>query len=137
MDQLSEFVITEWILVTAFFVVLGLLISNLVSSAGGIAPQAAVTLMNRDGAVAIDIRPKSDFESGRIINSMHMPLDDLPKAIAKLEKYKDRPLLIYCAVGSSSGKAARTLRNSGFSGANSLKGGFTAWRGENLPIRAG
>ena len=134
MDQLSEFVVNHWILVTSFFVVLGLLISNLISSVNGIGPQAAVTLMNRGSAVAVDIRPKSDFESGHIINSLHVPLEEFPQAMTKLEKYKDRPLLVYCAVGNSSGRAVRELRNSGFSKTHALKGGFNAWRGDNLPI---
>ena len=134
MDQLSEFVVNHWILVTAFFVVLGLLISNLASSVGGVAPQAAVNLINHDSAVTIDIRTKSDFESGHIINAIHIPLAELPKAADKLKKHKDKPLVVYCTAGTLSGQAVKALKGMGFDQIHALKGGLSAWRGENLPV---
>ena len=134
MDQLSEFVVNHWILVTSFFVVLGLLISNFASSVGGVAPQAAVDLINHDGAVTIDIRTKSDFESGHIVNSIHIPLAKLLQASAKLKKYKDKPLVVYCTTGTLSGQALKALKEMGFDQTHALKGGLSAWRGENLPV---
>ncbi len=134
MDQLSEFVVNHWILVTSFFAVLGLLISNLVSSVGGVGPQAAVNLINHDGAVTIDIRTKSDFESGHIINSIHIPLGEIQQATDKLKKHKDKPLLVYCAAGNLSSQAVKELKGMGFDQTHALKGGLSAWRGENLPV---
>ncbi|MCZ6770374.1 MAG: rhodanese-like domain-containing protein [Proteobacteria bacterium] len=137
MDQLSDFVVNHLLLVTAFFVVLGLLISNLTSSAGGVAPQAAVLLINRENAVTIDIRAKSDFESGHIIDAIHIPVSDLSQAEEKLKKHKDKPLLVYCGAGSLSGKAVRELKQMGFEQTHALKGGLSAWQGENLPVTSG
>ena len=137
MDQLSDFVVNNLILVTAFFVVLGLLISNLTSSAGGVAPQAAVQLINRENAVTIDIRAKSDFESGHIIDAVNIPISDLSQAEKKLKKHKDKPLLVYCGAGSLSRKAVRELKQMGFEQTHALKGGLSAWQGENLPVTSG
>ena len=134
MDQLSEFVVNHWVLVTAFFVVSGLLLSNLTFSFGGVAPQAAVHLINRDGAVTIDVRTKSDFESGHIINSIHIPAAELSQAAAQLKKYKDKPLVVYCGAGTLAGRAVKDLKGLGFDNAHPLKGGLSAWRGENLPV---
>jgi rhodanese-related sulfurtransferase len=134
MDQLSEFVVNHWMLVTAFFVVLGLLISNLAASAGGVAPQEAVQLINREGAISIDIRPKSDFDSGHLIDAIHIPLAELSEAAEKLKKHKDKPLLVYCGAGSLAGRAVRELKQMGFDRSHALKGGLGAWQGENLPI---
>ncbi|MEE2982606.1 MAG: rhodanese-like domain-containing protein [Pseudomonadota bacterium] len=137
MDQLSDFVVNHLMLVTAFFVVLGLLISNLTSSAGGVAPQAAVQLINRENAVTIDIRAKSDFESGHIIDAVNIPILDLSQAEEKLKKHKDKPLLVYCGAGSLSRKAVRELKQMGFEQTHALKGGLSAWQGENLPVTSG
>lgn len=134
MDQLSEFVVNHWVLVTSFFVVLGLLISNLASSVGGVAPHAAVTLINHDGGIAIDVRTQSDFESGHIINALHIPLAEMPKAADKLKKHKDKPLVVYCSAGTLSGQAVKELKSMGFEQTHALKGGLSAWRGENLPV---
>ncbi len=137
MDQLSDFVVNNWMLVTAFFVVLGLLISNLASSAGGVAPQAAVQLINHENAVTVDIRAKSDFESGHIIDAVHIPFSELSQAAQKLKKHKDKPLLVYCGAGSLSGKAVRELKRMGFERTHALKGGLSAWQAENLPVTSG
>jgi rhodanese-related sulfurtransferase len=134
MDQLSEFVVNHWILVTAFFVVLGLLISNLTSSVGGIAPHAAVQLINHEGAVTVDIRTKSDYDAGHIINAIHIPLAEVPQASDKLKKYKDKPLVVYCSAGTLAGRAVKELKDLGFNEARALKGGLGAWSGENLPV---
>ena len=59
MQLLSEFALNHWMLVTAFCVLLGLLVANTVGAIGGIDTQEAVTLINREGALVIDIRTGS------------------------------------------------------------------------------
>lgn len=136
MEHLSEFVVNHWILVTAFFVVAGLLLANLMSGAGGVGPHAAVQLINRDGAIAIDVRSKSDFDAGHIIDALHLPAAELPGSLDKLKKHKDKPLILYCGTGTVSGQTARKLKAEGYTNTHVLKGGISAWRTENLPVSA-
>jgi rhodanese-related sulfurtransferase len=51
-----------------------------------------------------------------------------------IRKQKSKVLLVVCDTGTSSGRAAGTLRKAGFENAFSLKGGLNAWRTENLPV---
>ena len=134
MEQLSEFIINHWILVTAFSAALGLLIANLMSAAGGVSVQEAVALINRDNAVVVDIRPAAEFEQGHIIEAINIPQSELDDGLNKLRKHESQPILVCCGTGTSSGAAVRTLRTAGFDGAKSIKGGISSWRQENLPL---
>lgn len=134
MQHLSEFALNHWILVTAFSVLLGLLVANTITTVGGIAAQEAVTLINREGAVVVDIRSAEDFAAGHIIDAVHFPLADLPKVS---ERLAGKPLIVCCMSGNLAGKAARQLKLQGFTEVHALKGGIAAWRAENLPVAVG
>ena len=137
MQQLSEFAFNHWMLVTAFSVLLGLLVANTITSVGGIAAQEAVTLINREGAVVVDIRSAEDYAAGHIIDAVHFPLADLPKGGDKLKKLAGKPLIVCCMSGNLAGQAARELKRQGCTQVHALKGGLAAWRTENLPVAVG
>lgn len=137
MEQLIEFATNHWILVTSFFVVLGLLIANLMSGVGGVGPHDAVNLINREGAVALDVRAAADFEAGHIIDAINVPAADLGRSLDRLSRHKDKPLIVYCATGGASTQAVRQLKAAGFERAQALRGGIAAWRTENLPVTSG
>lgn len=137
MQHLSEFALNHWMLVTAFSVLLGLLVASTISSVGGIATQEAVSLINREGAVVVDIRSAEDFAAGHIIDAVHFPLADLPNGGEKLKKLAGKPIIVCCMSGNLAGQAARELKLQGFTQVHALKGGIGAWRAENLPIAVG
>ncbi|MGR8920237.1 MAG: rhodanese-like domain-containing protein [Gammaproteobacteria bacterium] len=134
MEQLSEFVVNHWILVTAFCAVLGLLLANLLGGAGGVGTQEAVKLINRSGAVVVDVRAPAEFNTGHIIDAINIPSAELGDAVDRLRQYGDAPLLVCCASGNSSTAAVRKLRQAGLTQARSLSGGLAAWRQDNLPV---
>jgi rhodanese-related sulfurtransferase len=134
MDQLSEFVVNHWLLVTAFCAVLGLLVANLVAGAGGVSPQAAVIMINREGAVVVDVRPAAEFAGGHIIDAVNLPLSDIAAARERLKRHRDKPVLVYCASGTTAGQAVKQLKAMGFGPVQVLRGGLGAWRAENLPV---
>ena len=136
MNQLLEFAGNHLILVSAFLFILTMLIINVLQSSGAkaVSPAAAVGLMNRENALPLDVRPKSDFEAGHIINAEHIPLAELKSRASELKKSGDRPILVYCATGTTSPAAVKDLVAAGFDPVYSLKGGISAWRAENLPL---
>lgn len=134
MQQLSEFALNHWLLVTAFCVVLGLLIASFATTAGGLAVPAAVLHINRNGALPVDVRPAADYAAGHLLDAQHVPLAELDQAGERLRKFKDRPLLVYCANGTQAAQAARALKRQGFADVQTLKGGIGAWRADNLPV---
>ena len=107
MQHLSEFVLNHWILVATFCTLLGVLAANLLMTVGGISTLEAVTLINRESAVVIDVRSVEDFASGHIIDAIHLPLTALAGASDKLKKYASKPLLVYCASGNLAGQAVK------------------------------
>jgi len=120
-------------------VVSTLLVVNIVQAGGAdaLSPHEAVRLLNRENAVALDVRPASEFEHGHIINARHIPLAELKQRIGELDKLKGKPILVYCAAGTLSAQAVTDLRRAGFEHVARLKGGIAAWRAENLPLTQG
>ena len=134
MQQLSEFALNHWMLVTALCVLIGLLVANTITTVGGIGTLEAVSLINRQGATVIDIRSAEDFAAGHIIDAVHFSLADLPEGGEKLKKLAAKPIIVCCASGNLAGQAARELKGQGMTATYALKGGIAAWRADNLPI---
>lgn len=101
-----------------------------------VSPVEAVALIN-GGAQPIDIRAAAQFEKGHILDARNVPLADFDQHMASLEKLQERGILIYCDTGATSLKAVEQIKARGVSNVRSLRGGLTAWRGENLPVFAG
>jgi molybdopterin/thiamine biosynthesis adenylyltransferase/rhodanese-related sulfurtransferase len=86
-----------------------------------------------DPPVLIDIREEWELEAGRIDGSEHIPMAELG---AKLGPYRGRPLILYCAHGNRSLRAAKALSEHGFEDVVSLAGGIVAWDEAGLPVEA-
>lgn len=138
MQQFAEFVINHWMLVTAFCVVGGLFVATLTGSAGGgVTPQQAVQLINRENAVVIDVRSSDDFARGHVIDAINIPADQLGEAPKRLRRHAGKRVLVCCASGASSGAAVKRLREAGIEQVDAIKGGIQAWSQENLPLATG
>ncbi len=77
----------------------------------------------------VDVRTKSEWESGHIDASLNIPLTQLPKRMADLPSEGD--LLVHCQGGYRSMIAVSFLENAGRSNAIDLIGGFAAWAALN------
>jgi rhodanese-related sulfurtransferase len=95
--------------------------------------QQAVRLMNQ-GAAVLDVRDSEAFAAGHLSNARNVPADALAAAESSLQRYKDRPVLVYCESGSRAATALTQLRALGFSQVYNLRGGVAAWRSDQLPL---
>ena len=68
---------------------------------------------------------------GMIVQAEHVPLGDL--MVAAADWPRDQPLVIHCASGGRSARAAIALTQAGFTNVASMEGGMMAWRGFGLP----
>jgi hydroxyacylglutathione hydrolase len=99
----------------------------------------ALELLRRDGALAVDVRGRSEWEElrpGGVGEFRHVPLGELPERAADLPG--DRLLLVYCKSGSRSAVAASIL--SAAAGAGNIlnvRGGLDAWSAMGGPVRRG
>src|SRR5262245_3832234 len=98
-----------WVAVAAISGVL--LLWNNFRTEGGVSPQDAVHLINREHGVFLDVRAADAFAGGHLPNARNIPIADLETRRGELEKSKNRPIVIY---GEAAGKAAAILQKGGF-----------------------
>ena len=134
-EQLLEFAVNHWILVSLFFALLLALLYVENSRAGRrVPPQEAVMLLNRDQAVVVDIREKKEFSEGHIKGAIHIPMSKLKDSVDQLRRHKDKLIIFVDKAGQHSGMAVKELpRDNGLSLAR-LVGGMMEWRNANLPV---
>jgi len=133
-----KFVIDNIFLIAVAFVSGAMLVWPMVRrGAGGpsVNTLEATQLINRQDALVVDVREQAEYAQSHILNARLLPLSQLEARLADIEKFKDKPVIVYCATGNRSGAAAATLRKSGFSNVSNLSGGFAAWRQAGLPVQ--
>ena len=64
------------------------------------------------GAVIVDVRTKSEYNTGHIQGSKNMPLDSIRTKINELKKL-NKPLITVCRSGARSGMAKGILKSAG------------------------
>ena len=76
----------------------------------------------------IDVRTPEEFQEGHLAGAQNMNVQssDFAQKINQLDK--KQPVLVYCAVGGRSAKAAKQVSEMGFPKVYDLKGGITAWK---------
>jgi rhodanese-related sulfurtransferase len=119
-------------------VLLTLFIRNETQRGGrGVSPQELVNLVNKEGAVILDVRDSKEFAAGHIVDAVNVPHTSLESRLPELEKYKEKPVTIVCKMGQHAGTAGAVLRKAGFASVSRLSGGMTEWRNQNLPVVKG
>ncbi|KAB2312563.1 rhodanese-like domain-containing protein [Betaproteobacteria bacterium SCN2] len=106
---------------------------NRVSGISEVNTMEATRLMNEE-ALLLDVRDDNEWAAGRLPNARHIRLAELSKRLSELEKYKDKPIVVYCRSGHRSARACALLKKSGFANPNNLVGGIMAWQQANLPV---
>lgn len=135
MEQFIEFVDANWMLVTAFLVVLSVAVRYEISRGGSaISSQQLTNMVNNDEAVVLDVRDEKEFNAGHITHSINIPSTKMANRVTELDKYKGKPIIIACAMGQHSGSAGRQLRAAGHEKLYRLEGGISSWKGESLPL---
>lgn len=80
----------------------------------------------------IDVREPTEFAAGRVKGAKSLPLGELDKRIAELDR--TRAIYVMCRTGRRSAEAQKKLKALGFEDVVNVAGGFEAWKKENLPV---
>ncbi|HVB84370.1 MAG TPA: molybdopterin-synthase adenylyltransferase MoeB [Rhodanobacteraceae bacterium] len=88
------------------------------------------------GALLIDVRDDAERALGTPDGAIGMPGERLPREIAALAS-PEREVLLLCAAGQRSLRAAQALRARGYHRVASVAGGFGRWLAAGLPVQAG
>ena len=68
-----------------------------------------------EGAVIVDVRSKSEFQSGHAKKSINIPLQSIGNKIAS---FKGKQVIPVCRSGARSGQAMRMLKDNGIEAYN-------------------
>ena len=88
-------------------------------------------LRKRPGAIALDVREPDEYEQGALPDALHIPRGTLETSIEGRVPNHDTPLVVYCAGGTRSAFAAKSLEELGYTDVVSVIGGFNRWKDED------
>ncbi|MGY6275861.1 rhodanese-like domain-containing protein [Methylomonas sp. MgM2] len=139
MDQYIEFATNHYLLSFSLVCVIFLLIQDLISNSfnkfESISPLIAVTKMDSDSTVVIDVREPNEFIKSHIENAINVPLGKLEEKLQTLDQYKYYTLIVTCQTGARSVPACKTLSKAGFEHIFNMQGGMQSWEDNKLPIK--
>src|SRR5690349_17510294 len=84
-------------------------------------------------ATFLDVRELDEYEQGMIPGSVFIPRGHLESQIENKISNRDAPVVVYCAGGTRSAFAAKTLEELGYTDVVSMAGGFGRWKNEGRP----
>jgi rhodanese-related sulfurtransferase len=139
MDQIIEFardnLILSGIWIALVVVLAYSFVSPLLSKTKRVDNHGATLLINKKDAIILDIRPQKDFKSGHIVTARQLKPEEVRDAnFSKLEKFKNTPIVVVCAMGNLATGAANKMAKQGFTDVNVLSGGMNAWQSAGLPV---
>ena len=139
MNHLLPFISAHWPLCLALVLIIGLILINeglnKKQQGKSVSSAKVIELMNHHGAIVFDLRANDAYLAGHIIHAMALREDDLH--LPRLEKYKDKPIILVCARGTQSAQCAVKMRKLGFSNPLVLSGGMASWQADQLPLVKG
>ncbi len=104
---------------------------------GGIAEVSPDELKKRldakEKVAILDVREKDEFSQGHLPGTIFIPRGFLEQRIEEKIPDRTQPIVVYCAGGTRSAFAAKTLREMGYDAVASMAGGFGAWKDKGLP----
>jgi molybdopterin/thiamine biosynthesis adenylyltransferase/rhodanese-related sulfurtransferase len=85
-----------------------------------------------DHYTLLDVREPDEYQQGAVPGAIHVPRGQLEFSIEGRLGDKTAPIAIYCAGGTRSAFAAKTLQDLGYLDVVSVAGGFNKWKDEGL-----
>jgi molybdopterin/thiamine biosynthesis adenylyltransferase/rhodanese-related sulfurtransferase len=80
--------------------------------------------------VVLDVREPDEYEQGALPGAVHIPRGHLESQVENRIADRDAPIVVYCAGGTRSAFAAKTLTDLGYTDVVSMAGGFNKWKNE-------
>jgi len=87
-----------------------------------------------DAPVFLDVREQDEWQEGHIPGAVHVPRGNLESRVEGLLPDRELELVVYCAGGSRSAFAAKSLGELGYTNVVSLAGGFTDWKRNGFDV---
>ena len=95
-----------------------------------IEPSEAEQEIAAGNAVVLDVREPDEYEQGALPETLHIPRGTLETSVEGRIPDKSSHVVVYCAGGTRSAFAAKTLQELGYTDVASVVGGFNRWKDE-------
>src|SRR5688572_12719327 len=96
--------------------------------------QDVQTRIQNNGVKLLDVREKEEWDEGHLPGATFLPRGFLEVRVEKEVPEKDKPVIVYCAGGTRSAYAAKTLQDLGYTDVVSMAGGYGQWKNAGLPF---
>ena len=93
-------------------------------------PAQAEQELSADKAVVLDVREPDEYEQGALPGAIHIPRGTLETSVEGRIPDKSSHVVVYCAGGTRSAFAAKTMQELGYTDVSSVIGGFNRWKDE-------
>src|SRR5215211_756613 len=92
-------------------------------------------VQNGNRAVIVDVREQHEYEEAHLPGAKHVPRGHLESRIEGSAPDKAARVILYCASGSRSALAAKTMEDLlGYSNVESMTGGITLWKDRGFDV---
>lgn len=112
-------------------------ISGLFRGFKALRPAELTTLINRENALVVDLRPSGEFEKGHIPGSKNVQMGQFDPDNKHLVAARTLPVVLVCKTGQTANDAAKRLKKAGFERVHILDGGIGGWQQADLPLAKG
>lgn len=99
-----------------------------------IEPADLKMLLDAGGVTLVDVREKSEFDSGKIAGAINIPLGTLARNQNQLPADKAAPIVVYCGIGHRGAMGMMALQLLDYTNVRNLRGGISAWISAGLPV---
>ena len=126
----------RWSLLASLFILIST--GNSVAAiAKNLSPTEAYQLMQNKGKelFLLDVRTPGEYREVRLADAKLIPISQLLKRLQEIPRNK--PILVYCAVGSRSSQVVGYMARVGFAEVYNLYGGIYAWSKKGYPVLTG
>lgn len=89
--------------------------------------------MIAQGAALIDTREPHEWQTGHLSGATLVPPAHVLEQIESVLPDRERLVVVYCAVGARSARAARQIASLGYRDVMSVSGGIVRWKAEGRP----
>jgi molybdopterin/thiamine biosynthesis adenylyltransferase/rhodanese-related sulfurtransferase/proteasome lid subunit RPN8/RPN11 len=84
--------------------------------------------MARAGYLVIDVREPNEWDAGHVAGATLVPLGEIEQRMDAVAPDRDTPLLLHCAVGARSARAASWLAHQGYTNVVNLAAPISGWQ---------
>ena len=110
--------------------------SDLLKDARSHVPEVTPLELSRQSPrpAIVDVREKQETDAGVLPGAKQVPRGFLELRIEEAVPDRNADVVLYCAGGTRSLLAAKTLQDMGYTKVRSMAGGFSAWKDAGLPV---